>query len=75
MNFISWDNEYRKKIRDMNPGDIFIRDDCLWMVSNSGNGVSKYVIGLTDGKLEYIDKDDEYKMCMGKMTIVLGGLD
>lgn len=46
MNFISWSNEYRKKIKDMNPGDVFIRDSFLWMVSNSGNGVSKYAIKL-----------------------------
>lgn len=75
MNFISWSNEYRKKIKDMNPGDVFIRDSFLWMVSNSGNGVSKYAIKLMDGKLECIDKDDEYEMCMGKMTIVIGGLN
>lgn len=75
MNFVSWSNEYRKKIKDMNPGDVFIRDDCLWMVSNSDNGVSRYAIRLTDGKLECIDKDDKYEMCMGKMTIMIGGLD
>lgn len=75
MNFVSWSNEYRKKIKDMNPGDIFIRDSCLWMVSSNGSAVGKYAIKLMDGKLEYIDKDDEYEMCMGKMTIVVGGLN
>ena len=75
MNFISWDNRYRKKIKDMNPGDVFIRDSCLWMVSSGSSGVTTYAIRLTDGKLEGVDKDDEYEMCMGKMTIVIGGLD
>ena len=75
MNFISWDNRYRKKIRNMNPGDVFIRDSCLWMVSSGSSGVTTYAIRLTDGKLEGVDKDDEYEMCMGKMTIVIGGLN
>lgn len=75
MNFVSWSNEYRKKIKDMNPGDVFVRDDCLWMVSNGDNGVSRYAIRLMDGKLECIDKDDEYEMCMSKVTIVIGGLN
>lgn len=75
MNFISWSNEYRKKIKDMNPGDVFIRDSCLWMVSSGSSGVTTYAIRLTDGKLEGVDKDDEYEMCMGKMTIVIGGLN
>ena len=72
MNFISWDAEYRKKIKDMNPGDVFVRDNCLWMMSDSNNGVSKFAIRLTDGKLDSLDKDDEYKMCMGKVTIGIG---
>lgn len=75
MNFVSWSNEYRKKIKDMNPGDVFIRDSCLWMVSSGSSGVTTYAIRLTDGKLEGVDKDDEYEMCMGKMTIVIGGLN
>ena len=75
MNFISWSNEYRKKIKDMNPGDVFIRDSCLWMVSDGDNGVNKFAIRLTDGKLDRFDKEAEYEMCMGKMTIVIGGLN
>ena len=75
MNFISWSNEYRKKIKDMNPGDVFIRDSCLWMVSDRDNGVNKIAIRLTDGKLDRFDKEAEYDMCMGKMTIVIGGLN
>lgn len=75
MNFIGWNDKHRKKIKDMNPGDVFVRDDCLWMVSNGSSGVTTYAIRLTDGKLEGVDKDDEYEMCMGKMTIVIGGLN
>ena len=75
MNFISWSNEYRKKIKDMNPGDVFIRDSCLWMVSDGDNGVNKFAIRLTDGKLDRFDKEAEYDMCMGKMTIVINGLN
>lgn len=75
MNFISWSNEYRKKIKDMNPGDVFVRDDCLWMVSDGDNGVNKFAIRLTDGKLDRFDKEAEYDMCMGKMTIVINGLN
>ena len=75
MNFVSWSNEYRKKIKDMNPGDVFIRDSCLWMVSDGDNGVNKFAIRLTDGKLDRFDKEAEYDMCMGKMTIVINGLN
>ena len=75
MNFISWSNEYRKKIKDMNPGDVFVRDDCLWMMSDGDNGVNKFAIRLTDGKLDRFDKEAEYDMCMGKMTIVINGLN
>ena len=74
MNFISWSNEYRKKIKDMNPGDVFVRDDSLWMVSSGSSGVTTYAIRLTDGKLEGVDKDDEYEMCMGNVTIGIDGL-
>lgn len=75
MNFISWSNEYKKKIKDMNPGDVFIYEDFLWMVSSGNNGVNIYAIRLMDGKLDSFDKDDECEMCMGKMTIVLSGLN
>ena len=75
MNFISWDNRYRKKIKDMNPGDVFIRDSCLWMVSSGSSGVTTYAIRLTDGKLEGVDKDDEYEVCMGKVTIGIGDMN
>lgn len=75
MNFISWSNEYRKKIKDMNPGDVFVRDNCLWMISSGSSGVTTYAIRLTDGKLEGVDKDDEYKMCMGKVTIGIGDIN
>lgn len=72
MNFVSWYDKHRKKIKDMNPGDFFIRDNCLWMVSSGSSGVTTYAIRLTDGKLEGIDKDDEYEMCMGNVTIGIG---
>lgn len=75
MNFVTWHNKHKKKIKDMNPGDVFIRDSCLWMVSNSSNGVGGYAIKLTDGQLECIDKDNEYEMCMGQVTIGIGGLN
>lgn len=75
MNFVSWSNEHRKKIKDMNPGDVFICASCLWMVSNSSNGVSRYAIKLTDGELDGFDKNDEYEMCMGKVTIGIDGLN
>ena len=42
-----------------------------WLVVGS-SGVTTYAIRLTDGKLEGVDKDDEYKMCMGKVTIGIG---
>lgn len=75
MNFISWCDKNTKKIRDMNPGDVFVRDDCLWMVSSGSSGVTIYAIRLTDGKLEGVDKDDEYEMCMGKVTIGIGDMN
>ena len=75
MNFVSWYDKYTKKIRDMNPGDVFVRDDSLWMVSSGSSGVTTYAIRLTDGKLEGVDKDDEYEMCMGKVTIGIGDMN
>ena len=75
MNFVSWSNEHKKKIKDMNPGDVFVYEDCLWMLSSGNNGVDVYAIKLMDGKLDSFDKNDEYDMCMGNVTIGIGDIN
>ena len=75
MNFVSWYGKYRKKIKGMNPGDFFIDDNCLWMMSDGSNGINKFAIRLTDGKLDRFDKEAEYDMCMGNVTIGIGDMN
>lgn len=75
MNFISWSNEYRKKIKDMNPGDVFIYEDCLWMMSDSDNGLSRFAIRLRDGKFNSFNREQVFERCTGEVSISISGID
>lgn len=75
MNFVSWYSKNTKKIKNMNPGDFFIEDNCLWMMSDGDNGVNKFAIRLTDGKLDRFDKEAQYEMCMGNVNIGIGDMN
>lgn len=75
MNFVSWSNEHKKKIKDMNPGDVFISDSCLWMISDNDNGISKYAIKLKDGQFGKFNKEHVFEMCTGEVSISIGGMD
>ena len=75
MNFVSWSNEYRKKIKDMNPGDVFISENNLWMVSDSDNGLSRFAIRLKDGKFISFNREQVFEMCTGEVNISISGMD
>lgn len=75
MNFVTWHNKHKKKIKDMNPGDVFIYNDCLWMLSSSEDPKVRFAIRLRDGTMEEFYKEDECEMCEGNITIEIGKLD
>ena len=75
MNFVSWSNEYRKKIKDMNPGDVFISENNLWMVSDSDNGLSRFAIRLKDGKFNSFNREQVFEMCTGEVSISINEID
>ena len=72
MNFVKWKSKNIKKIGDMNPGDVFIYEDCLWMVSDSDNGVSKFAIKLKDGQFGKFKREHVFEMCTGEVNIIVG---
>ena len=75
MNFVSWSNEHRKKIKDMNPGDVFISENNLWMVSDSDNGLSRFAIRLKDGKFNSFNREQVFEMCTGEVSISINEID
>lgn len=75
MNFVSWYNEYKKKIKDMDSGDIFISENNLWMVSDSDNGLSRFAIRLKDGKFNSFNREQVFEMCTGEVNISISEMD